>query len=94
MVNPDNTKFKILSDPARLTGVDITLDSTVAGYGNPSYIDCDIGECYKIENDEIITLNDIITLGSDLPKLVSGTNTFTYDNTVTELKVTPRWWKV
>lgn len=69
--------------------------STVSALGNPTYIDCDIGECYKFNSDdEIITLNSAIDIGSDLPVLASGTNTFTYDNTVTELKVTPRWWKV
>lgn len=57
-------------------------------------IDCSIGECYMIKNGGIITLNNVISLGSDLPKLASGTNTFAYDNTVTKLKVTPRWWKV
>ena len=69
--------------------------STKSKLGNPTYIDCDIGECYMINTDnEIVSLNQYIDLGSDLPKLSSGTNTFTYDNTVTELKVTPRWWKV
>ena len=60
----------------------------------PVYIDCDIGECWTVQGGEIVSLNGVISLGSDLPKLSSGTNTFTYDNTVTELKVTPRWWKV
>ena len=69
-------------------------DSTVNFLGNPTYIDCEVGECYKYEGTEIVSLNGVISLGSDLPKLSSGTNTFTYDNTVTELKVTPRWWKV
>ena len=74
---------------------DIIGHSTKSMLGNPTYIDCDIGECYMINSDdEIVSLNHKIDLGSDLPKLSSGTNTFTYDNTVTELKVTPRWWKV
>ena len=73
---------------------DVYGNSSISILGNPTYIDCDIGECYMIKNSEIISLNQYIDLGSDLPKLVSGTNTFTYDNTVTELKVTPRWWKV
>lgn len=72
----------------------IVVDSTASALGNPTYIDCDIGEAYMIKNSEIVSLNGVISLGSDLPKLASGTNTFTYDNTVTELKVTPRWWKV
>lgn len=73
---------------------DVYGNSSISILGNPTYIDCDIGECYMIKNSEIISLNQYIDLGSDLPKLASGTNTFTYDNTVTELKVTPRWWKV
>lgn len=72
----------------------IMADSTVSVLGHPTYIDCDIGECYMIKNGEIITLNTAIDLGSDLPKLVSGTNTINYDNTITSLEVTPRWWKV
>lgn len=78
------------------TGFDsIHGDSTVSALGHPTYIDCDIGECYKFNaDDEIVTLNSVIDLGSDLPKLSSGTNTFNYDNTITDFKVTPRWWKV
>ena len=72
----------------------IIAESTVTLLGNPTYIDCDIGECYMIKNNEIVSLNQYIDLGSDLPKLSSGTNTFALDNTVTQLEVTPRWWKV
>ena len=73
---------------------DIIGDSTKSAVTDTVYIDCDIGECWTIQNGNIVSLNGVISLGSDLPKLSSGTNTFTYDNTVTELKVTPRWWKV
>lgn len=69
-------------------------DSTLSTLGNPTYIDCDTGECYMFKNGEIVSLNSVIDLGSDLPKLGSGTNTINYDNTITDLKVTPRWWKV
>lgn len=58
------------------------------------YIDCDLGEAYKIESGGAIPLNRYIDLGSDLPKLASGNNTISYDNTITELKITPRWWKL
>ena len=73
---------------------DIIGTSTKSAVTDTVYIDCDIGECWTIQNGNIVSLNGVISLGSDLPKLSSGTNTFTYDNTVTELKVTPRWWKV
>lgn len=73
---------------------DVYGTSTVSILGNPTYIDCDIGEAYKIVSGEVVSLNHKIELGSDLPKLVSGTNTVNYDNTITSLEVTPRWWKV
>ena len=73
----------------------ITTNSTASALGHPTYIDCDIGECWmETSGGTIVTLNDLISLGSDLPVLASGTNTFTYPNTVTSFKVTSRWWKV
>lgn len=73
---------------------DVVADSTILVAGNPTYIDCDIGECYKIESGEYVSLNKYINLGSDLPKLASGGNSITFDNTITNLKVIPRWWKI
>lgn len=72
----------------------IVVDSTVSAVTDTVYIDCDIGECWTVKNSEIVSLNSHIDLGSDLPVLASGTNTFTYDNTITSFKVTPNWWKV
>lgn len=73
---------------------DAVGNSTVWRLGNPTYIDCELGECYKYSGTEIISLNSFIDLGSDLPKLAPGGNEFTIDNTITELKVIPRYWKV
>ena len=58
------------------------------------YIDCDLGEAYLLDGDTSVNLNQHIDLGSDLPKLASGVNEVTYDNTITGLKFLPRWWKV
>lgn len=71
---------------------EVTIDSTKSV--SPVYIDLDIGEVYTISNSSIISLNNAAVLPSDLPTLQSGTTTINYDNTVTDLKVTPRWWKV
>ena len=68
--------------------------STVNVLGNPTYIDCDLGEAYKIDNSSYISLNSHIDLGSDLPKLAPGSNSVSFDNTITELKIVPRWWAV
>lgn len=66
--------------------------STESLLGDPTYIDCDLGEVYMIKNGSYIGLNAYIDLGSDLPTLGAGNNTVTFSNTVTQLKLTPRWW--
>ena len=70
----------------------VVADSTKSALGNPTYIDCDLGEAYMIQNDSVVSLNQHIDLGSDLPVLSPGANTFTYSNGITSLKVVPRWW--
>ena len=77
-----------------LKNSDVVLSSTQYSVGSPLYIDLDIGEAYKIENDVPVSVNNAVTIPAELPKLVPGTNTFTYDNTITQFKVVPRWWKV
>lgn len=72
----------------------VSAYSTVSALGHPTYIDCELGEAYMMKGDSFVSLNHLIDLGSDLPKLAPGTNTFTKDNTITELKVISRWWKV
>lgn len=74
---------------ASLTGY-----STQSMLGNPTYIDCDLGEAYKYVDGAFVSLNRYIDLGSKLPILSVGESEITFDNTITELKVTPRWWKV
>ena len=69
-------------------------NSTVSRLGNPTYIDCDIGEAYMIKDGEPVSLNQYIDLGSDLPTLPPGDTEVTYDNTITKVEVKPNWWKV
>jgi len=88
-----NSDTKISPSHSTHTGA-ITAVSTQTLLGNPTYIDCDIGEAYKVVNGENVPLNAFIDLGSKLPVLSPGSNTFTYDNTVTQFKVSPNWWKI
>lgn len=74
-------------------GYTSTVDSTKSALGN-LYIDLDIGECYRIENGEYISINTATTLPADLPTLKPGANVITYPNTFTSFKVTPRWFKI
>lgn len=71
----------------------IYVDSTKSALGQ-LYIDLDIGECYRIENGEYISINTATTLPADLPTLKPGANVITYANTFTSFKITPRWFKI
>ena len=72
----------------------IILNSSQSRLGNPLYIDLEIGEAYKIENDVPVSINTGVTLPAKLPTLPSGTSTITFDNTYSQVKIVPRWWKV
>lgn len=72
----------------------MTGDSTQSALGQPLYFDLDIGEAYKKENGEIISVNNAVEMPAELPTLKPGSNTITYDNTVTQFKIVPRWYKV
>ena len=58
------------------------------------YIDLDIGEAYGVVNGEIISFNNTVQIPAELPKLKSGANTIGTDNTITDLKVVPHYWKI
>lgn len=72
----------------------VTAYSTVSTLGNPTYIDLEIGEAYKMVNGEAVSLNNSVSIGSTLPTLAVGGNTITYPNTITSLEIVPRWWRV
>ena len=72
----------------------ITGTSTVSALGSPSIIDLDIGEAYMISNNNAISINDAVQIPAELPTLPPGDTTFTYDNTITQFKVVPNWWRV
>lgn len=75
------------------------VSGSVEGYSSvvieaKTYIDCEIGEAYYLENGEVISANNSVSLPAILPELKAGNNPITYDDTITELKITPRWWKI
>ena len=90
----DTSRASAFIDSPSLYSGTVVASSSISMLGHPTYIDCDLGECYRIDDDEYISLNHKVDLGSDLPKLGEGANTITYDDTVTDLKVIPRWWKI
>lgn len=70
----------------------VTGDSTVTTLGHPTYIDCDLGEVYLIDNGSFVSLNHLTDLGSYLPVLSPGENLIEYDSTITSVEIIPRWW--
>lgn len=69
-------------------------NSSIITTGNPMYIDLDIGEAYKYGGDDIVSVNSAVLLGANLPVLPPGDTEITYDNTITSLKIVPRYWKL
>ena len=67
--------------------------STLSIYGH-IYIDTDLGEVYKMEDGQLVSLNAFVDLGDTLPTLSPGENTITYDSTFDACTITPRWWNV
>ena len=88
------TSSNIYNQYNGLTASGTQGNSTLPILGNPTYIDCEIGEAYRIEDGEYKSCNARVSLGADLPVLAPGSNKITFDNTVTDLKIAPRWWKV
>ena len=79
---------------ARINAGKTTVNSSVSTLGNPTYIDCDLGEAYRLANGTPVSLNSKVVLGSQLPVLAPGSNTVTFTNTITQLKISPRWWRI
>lgn len=72
----------------------VMANSTVPAYGSPTIIDCELGEAYANNSGDIISLNGYVSLGAELPELSPGTNTIYPDNSISDLSIIPRWWRV
>lgn len=70
------------------------LYSTQSILGSPLYVDCDLGVAYKYEGGTVVSIDQHVDLGSNLPTLAPGENPIAFDVTVTDLKITPRWWGI
>lgn len=59
------------------------------------YIDLDIGEAYSVDSsDNVVSLNNFANLGGELPALPPGSTTISYSNTISNVEITPHWWRV
>lgn len=78
---------------SRYTG---TVDSTKNALQNVTiYIDLDIGEAYSIDSsNNAVSLNNYVNIGGELPTLPPGNTTITYSTSISNFKITPRWYKI
>lgn len=73
----------------------IVANSSVNTLTGDLYIDLDIGEAYTVNNGTTTSINNFVNLGGELPVLPANTTTtVTYSNTITNFKITPRWYKI
>ena len=73
-----------------------TVDSSKNTLQNVTiYIDLDIGEAYSIDSsNNVVSLNNYVNIGGELPVLPPGNTTITYSTSISNFKITPRWWKI
>lgn len=91
--NPSGTSIssETISDTA-LTGTGTSTQNTLTG---DIYIDLDIGEAYSIDSsNNVVSLNNFVNIGGELPVLPPGSTTITYSNTISNVEITPRYWRV
>ena len=83
--------------------IGVPLNSAInAVYGNSTktlvsdtmYIDLDIGEAYIVNSGVVSSVDNMVSIPTTLPTLAVGSTTVTYDNTITNFKITPRWWQL
>lgn len=72
----------------------MTVNSTKSSFEGTVYLDTDIGEAYTIDGDEIASVNDFVYFGAELPTLPAGETAVAFDNTISDVTITPRWWEV
>lgn len=72
----------------------VSANSSVPVTQTAIYIDLDIGEAYKIENNEYVPLNSSVVIPAELPQLAPGNNIITFDNTISDVEITTRAWKI
>ena len=103
-VTATRTVTKLSGNNSLVLG-DVTGSLFLNAYGYSTYpawlaqydsvcIDCELGEVYAYDGNQIVSLNPWVSLGSDLPNLSPGPNVVNFDNTLFNVKISPRWWRL
>ena len=93
MKSSGTTMLDLTNHPTYRLG-SVWVDSSKSANGTPTNIDLDIGEAWYMSGSDVISSDSALVLPSTLPTLPPGATTITYDNTITQFKVVPRWWQL
>ena len=73
---------------------DFYADSTKDSLSNPVVIDCETGLSYMETAEGKVSTNNFLILPADLTEISPGETAISYDPTITNFKIVPRWWKL
>ena len=69
--------------------------SNGSGANQVIYIDCESQEAWEIVSGGMVPRNDYIQIaGREFPTLAPGENVVTLGSGITNLDITPRWWRI
>lgn len=71
-----------------------TVNSTINTLTETIYLDCATGNAYSIIDGSVVSMNNHVSFGAELPVLHSGVTTISRSAAITNLGITPRWWEV
>lgn len=90
-----NHRSDISTSVSRFYVGEIRGNSTADALGTDNYIDCETGDCYRIENGTAFSINDAVYFeGGQLPRLLPSDNQISLGTGITEVEITPRWWQI
>lgn len=69
---------------------------TIQNTGSQSlFIDCDVMEAWTLSGGQKVNANDLVQYaGNQFPSLSAGQNGISLGSGITQVKVTPRWWRL
>ena len=90
----DSRPMLVVSGLGILTIGSHTLE--IAGTASQTiYIDCDTMEAWEVVGQGKISRNDYIrNAGEEFPVIAPGSNVVTLGTGITQVKITPRWWRL
>lgn len=94
-----NNYIEIVPLGAEADTCDVTIPpiigkSTISVLPSAIYIDLDTGEAFYYDDETPVSANSLVELPAILPTLQPSENIITFDNTMTGVKIAPRWWQV